>query len=88
MTGDLGADPTPTDETLIVKGSEIGTAERSIYVETMGPRGPRTYYFPRAKVSQPAEQAASRTDFFRPGATFDCYENNAGESYWIHDAAA
>lgn len=86
-TGDLSAGE-PTDETLIVKGGELGSEERSLYIKTMGPLGPRTYYIPRAKVASFPEQAHSRTEYFEPNATFDVYENDAGEVYWVVDSAA
>jgi hypothetical protein len=87
LTGDLSAG-TPTDETLIIRGGELGTEEQSLYIRTMGPLGPRTYYIPRAKVASFPEQSHSRTEYFEPNAEFDIYENEAGEVYWIVDAAA
>ncbi len=85
LTGDLAAG-TPTDEALVVKGGELGTVERGIYFRTPGALGPRTYYIPRCKVSSFPEMAHSRTEFFEPNATFDVYENEAGEMFWIIDA--
>lgn len=85
LTGDLSS---PSDETLIVKGSELGVVEKSIYVRTMGPLGPRTYYIPRCKVASLPEMAHARTEYFEPNATFDLYENDNGELYWAIDAAA
>lgn len=87
LSGDLSAG-TPTKETLIVRGSELGSEEQSLYMKTMGPLGPRTYYIPRAKVASFPEQSHSRTEYFEPNAEFDIYENDAGEVYWIEDAAA
>jgi hypothetical protein len=87
LTGDLAAG-TPTAETLIVRGGELGTEEKSLYMKTMGPLGPRTYYLPRCKVASFPELAHSRTEYFEPNATFDVYENDAGEVFWVVDAAA
>ena len=88
LTGDLSAG-TPTKEVLRVSGSALGTEEQQLYVETMGPLGPRTYYFPRAKVSSFPEQTHSRTEYFEPNATFDLYEETeGGDIYWIEDATA
>lgn len=88
LTGDLSATPDPTEEVLTVKGSELGTQEVGIYVRTMGPVGPRTYYVPRCKVSSLPELNMSRTGYTEPTATFDVYENEDGELYWIEDAVA
>lgn len=85
LTGDLAAG-TPTDEILIVRGGELGTVERGIYIRTPGPLGPRTYYIPRCKVASFPELAHSRTEHFEPNAVFDVYENDAGEVFWIVDA--
>lgn len=88
LTGDL-SDATPSKEVLKVKGSLLGTEEQQLYVETMGPMGPRTYFFPRAKVASFPEQAHSRTEYFEPNANFDLYEEEEGGLlYWVEDAAA
>ncbi len=87
LTGDLSAQ-TPTMETLTIRGDQIGTQERSYYVETLGPRGPRTLYFPRAKVASLPELNFSRTGYTEPTVTLDLYENQDGEIGWIEDAAA
>lgn len=86
LTGDLGA-ATPTDEVLLVKGSQLGTEEKSIYLKTMGPLGPRTYYLPRCKLASFPELSHTRTDYFEPNATFDLYENDQGDMFWVIDAA-
>lgn len=86
LTGDLTDDPA-TDEVLIVRGGELGQTEKGIYMRTMGPGGPRTYYLPRCKVASFPELAHSRTEYFEPNATFDVYENDAGEVFWIEDPA-
>lgn len=87
LTGDLGG-TSPTPEVLVVRGSEIGSEERQIYVRCMGPLGPRTYYFPRAKLATPPEKVHGKTAHFEPSATFDLAENDADprELYWIIDA--
>lgn len=85
LTGDLTADE---DETLIVRGAELGSVEQQLYLRTMGPFGPRTYYMPRAKVASFPEITHARTEFFEPNATFDLLENEAGQMFWIHDPTA
>lgn len=86
LTGDLTS---PTDEILVVDGSALGTVEQQLYMKTMGPIGPRTYYFPRAKVASFPELQHTRTDYFEPNATFDLYEEDVGNLLmWIEDAAA
>lgn len=87
LSGDLSAG-TPTAETLVVRGDEIATEEIQLYVKSMGPLGPRTTYFPRAKVANLAELMMARDSYTEPQCTFDLYENQAGELYWHVDAAA
>lgn len=88
LTGDLSAG-SPTKEVLLVSGAELGTEEQQLYLETMGPRGARTYFFPRAKVTSFPEQAHSRTEYFEPNGSFDLYEEETGGLlYWIEDATA
>lgn len=88
LTGDL-ADVTPTKETLLVDGSLLGSVEQKLYMKTMGPLGPRTYYFPRAKVASFPEMAHSRTEYFEPNAAFDLYEEDVNALlFWVEDAAA
>lgn len=88
LTGDLSAGP-PTKEVLRVSGSQLGTEEQQLYLQTMGYLGPRIYYFPRAKVASFPEQTHSRTEYYEPNAAFDLYEETVGNDlYWIEDATA
>jgi hypothetical protein len=87
LEGDLSGE-TPTEEVLTVRGDEIATEEEGIYVRTMGPLGPRTYYIPRCKVASLPELNMSRTAYTEPNATFDVYETEDGVLYWIEDAIA
>jgi hypothetical protein len=88
LTGDLTAG-TPTQEVLSVKGSDMGTVEKSLYMRTMGPLGPRTVRMPRAKVSTPPNIVAGRNGYFEPNATFDLYEDpTTGDFFFIEDPPA
>jgi hypothetical protein len=87
LEGDLEDQVEPTEEILTVRGDQLGTEVLSIYVRTMGPIGPRTYRFPRAKVASLPELNMNRTAYTEPTATFDVYEVN-GELYWVEDAIA
>jgi hypothetical protein len=88
LTGDLAAG-TPTKEVLSIKGADIGTVEKSLYMRTMGPLGPRTYRMPRAKVSSPPNIQHGRSGYFEPNATFDLYEDpTTGDFFFIEDPPA
>lgn len=87
LEGDLSGE-TPTEEILTVRGDEIATEEVGVYVRTMGPIGPRTYYIPRAKTASLPELNMSRTAYTEPNATFDVYETEDGVFYWVEDAIA
>lgn len=88
LTGDLSAG-TPTKEVLQVTGATLGTEEQQLYLQTMGPLGPRTYFFPRAKVNSFPEMAHSRTEYFEPNAAFDLYEEEENSLlFWVEDATA
>lgn len=88
LTGDHTAEPA-TKEVLIVQGSQLGTEEQQLYMETMAFLGPRTYFFPRAKVGSFPEMAHARTEYFEPNAAFDLYEDEAtGRLFWVEDATA
>lgn len=87
LIGDLDGE-TPAKEVLTVKASELGTEEFGIYIRTRGRKGPRTYYVPRCKAASLPELNMNRSGYTEPNVTFDVYENDDGELFWIEDAVA
>ena len=87
LTGDLSAG-TPTKETLIVKGRELGSVKRRLYIKANGPLAPRYYYFPVAQIADIGPQVYNRAGHFEPGATFDLLEDAAQINYWVEDLTA
>lgn len=83
LVGDLSAG-TPTLETLSISGTLVATEEQSLYLETSGPFGPRTYYLPRCKAATLPEMVHGRDGYFEPRVTFDLYDQN-GFLAWIED---
>ena len=84
LTGDLSAG-TPTKETLLISGSQLGTEEYQLYYSTPGFLGPRTVFFPRARVADFGQRVINRQGVFSPGATFDILENSQGYLAWYED---
>lgn len=49
LTGDLYGATTPTAEVLTIDEAQIGTQENALFIESLGPKGPRRVDIPRAK---------------------------------------
>ena len=87
LTGDLSAG-TPTKEVLSVRANNVATEELSLYLETVGAAGPRTWFFPRAKVATLPDFNLARGTYLGSTSTFDLYEGASGDLFWVEDATA
>lgn len=69
FSGDLEA-VTPTEEKLTLDQDSIGELIKKLYIDTPGPKGPRTYEAARGQLADVGDIQMSRTEWVLPSVTY------------------
>jgi hypothetical protein len=86
LTGDLGA-TTPTDEVLVLTGTNMGSEEKHIYALTPGPVSTRRYAAIRCKQRAGMTLELASNDYVRLETTWTVLDGGSYDEMQITDSA-